>query len=72
MSSDQVERTWSDLLIHAGAPPLGEWVAIVSGLDIGLAMSSAADNDSLDASIQLLVEFLLGEAGGVEVGSASG
>ncbi|KAG8953686.1 hypothetical protein FRC04_001890 [Tulasnella sp. 424] len=44
----------------------GEWVALVSGLEIGLTSGTAADGEFLETSRQLLIEFLLGEAGGVE------
>lgn len=36
-----------------------EWIAMISGLDIGAASPS-------DAQIQILVEYLTGEAGGAE------
>ncbi|KAG8856785.1 hypothetical protein FRB96_006289 [Tulasnella sp. 330] len=44
----------------------GEWIGLVSGLDIGLPGSSAAEQDAADMSVQLLVEYLASEAGGVE------
>ncbi|KZT11491.1 uncharacterized protein LAESUDRAFT_755134 [Laetiporus sulphureus 93-53] len=37
----------------------GEWVALVSGLDVG-------DPSPADAQLQMLVEYLTGEAGGAE------
>lgn len=45
----------------------GEWIGLVSGLDIGLPGPSAAEQDATDMSLQLLVEYLASEAGGVEV-----
>jgi DNA polymerase delta subunit 2 len=45
---------------NASSPSLSdEWIAMVSGLDIGAASPS-------DAQIQILVEYLTGEAGGPE------
>ncbi|KAG8939131.1 hypothetical protein FRC00_014153 [Tulasnella sp. 408] len=44
----------------------GEWIALVSGLEIGLTSGTPADSEFLETSRQLLIEFLLGEAGGVE------
>ncbi|KAG9015471.1 hypothetical protein FRB94_000076 [Tulasnella sp. JGI-2019a] len=49
----------------------GEWIALVSGLDIGLPGPSAAEQDATDMSLQLLVEYLASEAGGVEDQSSS-
>ena len=39
--------------------PTNEWVAVVSGLDVGSPSPS-------DAQIQMLVEYLTGEEGGVK------
>ncbi|KAG8993841.1 hypothetical protein FRB90_000586 [Tulasnella sp. 427] len=50
----------------SGSSSSGEWIALVSGLEIGLTKGTAADADHLETSRQLLIEFLLGEAGGVE------
>lgn len=43
------------------AQPDGEWVAIASGLEMGLA------SDAAGVRTELLVEYLLGEAGEEEV-----
>ncbi|KAG8901171.1 hypothetical protein FRB99_005504 [Tulasnella sp. 403] len=44
----------------------GEWVALVSGLEIGLESGTAADHSAPEVSLQLMVDYLVGEAGGVE------
>lgn len=45
----------------APTTPEGEWVAIASGLEMGSA------SDAADVRTELLVEYLLGEAGDDEV-----
>ena len=39
--------------------PSDEWIATISGLDVGSLSTS-------DAQIQMLVEYLTGEAGGID------
>ena len=55
--------------VTGAAPASGEWIGLVSGFDIGLDGVVADQQDSPDSSLQLMVEYLLGEAGGLEVGA---